>query len=94
MVAKVIRENQVKNEGLNLSNDSSASEEDETMETYELNDIFSREQIVPDGETPKARVREAVPNPRMTLVFMAYEKRAGPKEESLINVSHLAYKFA
>jgi hypothetical protein len=49
VVAKVIRDNQVKNEGLNLSNESSASEEDETMETYELNDIFSREQIVPDG---------------------------------------------
>ena len=93
MVAKVVRDHAGHEDGLNLSDESSARE-DETMETYDLQEVFQREQIWPDGDSPKVKVCTAVPNPRLTLVFMAYEKRAGPKEESLANVSHLAFKFA
>jgi len=93
VVAKVLKETTVFEDGLNLGNTSSESEED-TYETYELKENFGFDEILPEGESPRQKRYPAEPNPRMTLVFMAYEKKAGKKEEHLINVSSLAYKFA
>jgi hypothetical protein len=88
VVAKVLREIEAPQSKLNLDNSSSSSEEEEdTRETYEIRDPF-REELQPKKQAM------AIERPRLTLVFMAYEKRPDKKGENLINVSHLACKFA
>ena len=92
---------------MNLSSDdslSAASGHEEDVEGSEWNDDRSTMEMsdfkqltrdpVPDGYLRRP-VIYAQTNPRLTLVFLAYEKPATDvtKHSTLINVSHIAHKF-
>ena len=97
-----------KEEGqLNLSSDDSLSaaslseddlsNHDDTRATLEMPEIkVQHRDPVPEGFVRKP-VSHEHSNPRLTLVFMAYE-RSGvadvTKNATLINVSHIAHKFS
>lgn len=91
VVAKVLR-NEVQDTGkLNLDNsESSSSDEEQTRTTYEVRDPFY-EDCTPDA---KPITKEPIEDPKLTLVFMAFEKKPEKSGEHLLNVSHLASKFA
>ena len=91
VVVKVLKETHEMNHKLNLSNsDSSSIEEEETRSTYEIQDPY---QEFSTHAKPN-RATETLKSPRLTLVFMAYEKKPDKSGENLVNVSHLASKFA
>ena len=77
-MARIIQEMIVKEENLNLDNESSANSEEseeETQATYEYYDLLMQTEPVPDGFKPKAKCEPKLKNPKITLVFMAYEKQ-------------------
>mmetsp|Transcript_24536 Transcript_24536/g.32869 ORF Transcript_24536/g.32869 Transcript_24536/m.32869 type:complete len:122 (-) Transcript_24536:59-424(-) len=97
-----------KREGeLNLSSDDSISVEDESdlyadqeeetaSTTIEMPGFQVQERDpVPEGFIRKPELHEQT-NPRLTLVFLAYEKPVADvrKHATLINVSHIAHKFS
>ena len=107
-----VQKSQQNNDQLNLSSEdslSAASLPDDEGEdgmgdldqdehpTLEMANLFKIQQRdpVPEGfkRTPELHAHS---NPRLTLVFLAYERPVADvtKNQTLINVSHIAHKFS